>query len=146
MNKNGYRIWIISTMALTLTIGGALWKEQTGARAALNPDGKTGLLYPFPPAFTTEFPALAPADPFLQTLGAADDNEVYEALFDGKSLADIAEANQADVQAVIDLQTSEMNKLLSKRLEEGSLTPEDYQSQKAELSDMITASAYGKNI
>lgn len=81
---------------------------------------------------------------FLQLLGVSSEEEVRDALYDGKSLAAIAESNDKDVQALINLQVAELTEQLDQRLADGSLSPEDYEAQKAELPELITQSTYGR--
>lgn len=83
-------------------------------------------------------------DHFLRTLGTSSDAEIYDALYQGQSLADIASGNQLDVQHVIDYQVAELEEQLNQRLATGGITPEIYQAQKSELVDIVTQSVYSK--
>ena len=82
------------------------------------------------------------SDPWLDLLGAASEDEDYDSLYAGRSLAEIAEANGADVQSVIDHQIGELGKQLGERLATGSITPEMYLAQLIELEDIVTRSAH----
>ncbi len=84
-------------------------------------------------------------DPFLSTLGADSDEDVYDDLYEGGSLADTARRNNKSPQAVIDLQVAQMNELLTQRLIDGSITPDTYRAQKEELTELIVKSVYGQH-
>lgn len=131
---NPKRILIVGTMALTITIGGGIWSKETNASVPLSP----------PENSDSRNVHIAAKDEFLQALGATSDEEIYDSLLQGKSLADIADANHESVQNIIHLQIAELTKLLDKRLADGTLPPEVHQAQKAELADIITKSVYGE--
>ncbi|MEC0268836.1 hypothetical protein [Paenibacillus anseongense] len=78
----------------------------------------------------------------LHVLGLASEEDIYNAQYNGLSLADIAEANKVDVQKVIDLQLAELIEQLDERLSSGSITPEQYYAQQAELPEIIMRSVY----
>jgi hypothetical protein len=138
------RIIIVGTMAIVITIG--VFRNETNVNAYVSiisldksdvsQTKKTNLTIPHKQRFAT--------GDFLQSLGASSEEEVYDALYNGKSLADIAKSNHKDVQPLIDLQVTELTAQLDQRLAAGSLSPEDYQAQKAELPDLISKSVYGK--
>ncbi|MNY81751.1 hypothetical protein D3C86_2234750 [compost metagenome] len=65
-------------------------------------------------------------------------------MYSGQSLAQIASANQGDVQQVIDLQLAELTQQLDERLAAGSLTQEQYEAQKAELPAIVASSVHGQ--
>lgn len=123
-------IIIVGTMVFVITIGGLTKSpEARGSASILQSETELSLN-------TTE-------DDFLQALGASSDEEVYEALYNGKSLADVADEHHKDVKNIIRLQVAELTEQLNARLAAGSLTPEVYQAQKSELEDIVTKSAYG---
>lgn len=78
----------------------------------------------------------------LHLLGLASEEDIYNAQYNGQSLADIAQANHVDVQKVIDLQLAELTEQLNERLSCGSITPEQYQAHHAELPEIIMRSVY----
>ncbi|WNR44884.1 hypothetical protein [Paenibacillus roseipurpureus] len=78
----------------------------------------------------------------LHVLKLSSEEDIYKAQTNGFSLADIAKANQVDVQKVIELQLAELTELLQKRLFQGSITPEQYLAQRAELPEIIIKSVY----
>jgi hypothetical protein len=77
-----------------------------------------------------------------QILGITSDEALYESLYKGSSLADIAENNQVPLQSIINLQVAELTKQLDLRLANGSITSVTYQLQKLELPDIITKSIH----
>jgi len=82
-------------------------------------------------------------DPWLGLLGAESEEHVYDALYAGQSLAEVAQANGTDIQPVIDYQIFELSRQLNDRLAAGSITPEVYLAQLLELEDIVTRSAHG---
>ncbi len=82
-------------------------------------------------------------DPWLSLVGADSEDDIHEALYNGQSLAEIASANGADIEPVIDYQVSELAGQLNERLAAGSITPDVYLAQLLELKDIVTASAHG---
>lgn len=123
------RIIIVGTMVFALTVGGASWNNNASASSITK-------------SLNTTFPV---QDDLLQVLDLSSDDEIYDALYNGKTLADIAEGNDVDIEDVIDLQVEELIKQLDLRLANGSLTLAQYEEQKSEVRDIITKSAYGLN-
>ncbi|WP_426446354.1 hypothetical protein ACP26L_21940 [Paenibacillus sp. S-38] len=128
-------VLVVGTMVLTITIGGSLWSKDSKADPL-----RTALEYSASKNIHTAHPA-----DFLQTLGASSEEEVYDALLEGKPLALIAEDNGRDVRQLIDLQTAELSEQLDARLAKGSLSWEAYAAQKAELREIVERSVYGVN-
>ncbi|TVY11774.1 hypothetical protein [Paenibacillus cremeus] len=126
---NPKRILMIGTMAIAFTVGLELTADKTTAQAALRP--------------TQDISAAVPQDDFLHALGASSEQEVYEALYNGRTLADIAITNQADVSGIIALQSAELLGQLEERLKSGSLTRAQYEAQKREVTEIITHSVWG---
>ncbi|WP_442601964.1 hypothetical protein [Paenibacillus sp. KN14-4R] len=137
---------MVGTMAFAITIGFTFWKEDNQVHAAsiqlVKVDTQT----------TDKQEELTSVSPytdlnnnesFKMTLGASSDEDIYDALYDGKTLADIAAGNNQDVQSIINLQVAEMTAQLDERLASGSITPTVYHAQKSELSSIITDSVYG---
>ncbi|UVI30754.1 hypothetical protein [Paenibacillus spongiae] len=128
------RLIIMSTLAFTIAFG--MWSDEKSAAAAglaPKPDVR-------PPLAKN---ASSQEDRFLQALGAPSDEAIQEALYNGKSLADIAVNNEVDVQSIIDLQVAELTSQLDERLSSGSLALHEYESHKSELTEIITRSVYG---
>jgi len=74
-------------------------------------------------------------------LGASSDREVYEALLEGQSLAEIAESHGQDANQVVQLQIAQLQEQLQKRLDDGSITREVYELQLQELPELVAESA-----
>ncbi|CAG7615572.1 hypothetical protein ACFQI7_01150 [Paenibacillus allorhizosphaerae] len=129
------RILIVGTMVLTITAGMGLWNKEAAAS-------------PFQSLLEridSHNKQIAAKDDFLRVLGASSDEELYDSLLEGKSLADIAAGNQADVDNIINLQVAELTAQLDSRLADGSLLPHQYRAQKAELEEIIKKSVYGES-
>ncbi|CAM3760407.1 hypothetical protein COLU111180_07005 [Cohnella lubricantis] len=84
------------------------------------------------------------SDPFLALIGAACEEDIWNALYNGKSLSDVAAANGKDAQALVDAQIAELTEQLRSRLISGSITWEQYQAYKAEVPDLIAESAMAR--
>jgi hypothetical protein len=83
-------------------------------------------------------------DPLLRTLGVTDEDEIYESLYNGKSLADISAEHGRDVQPVIDLQRFELEQQLLARWVQGQISTEQFHTYQAELEEIVTNSIYTK--
>lgn len=128
---NPKQIIIVSTMALVISLGSMMQGDKSSACNTLRPLDKSANL-------------LLHDDDFHEVLGVDSDEQVYDALYSGKSLADIAAENGRDVQNVIELQLAQLMDQLDLRLASGSLTVQQYESHKAELRDIVTNSVYGR--
>ncbi|AFC31417.1 hypothetical protein [Paenibacillus mucilaginosus] len=127
-------VLVVGTMVLTITIGGGLWSK----------DSKEGPLRAvLEHTASRNIHTAQPAD-LLSTLGASSEEEVYDALLEGKSLAVIAESNGRDAREVVELQTAELAAQLDARLAGGSLGWDDYLAQRAELREIVERSVYGE--
>jgi hypothetical protein len=124
---NPKRSIIIGTMVVAMTLGGSTWSNKVSASSITE----------------THSAAAAVKDDLSQILKVSSDEEIYNAIYDGKSLADIANHNQVDVNNVVDLQVAQLTEQLDLRLASGSLTLQQYEEQKSELRDIITRSTYG---
>ncbi|MFC5653118.1 hypothetical protein ACFPYJ_29210 [Paenibacillus solisilvae] len=131
---NAKRVFIIGTMAAAISFGSGIGSAKTSA----DPLDRSNTIYIAQTGEKSE----VPTDDLQQLLGVSSDQEIYDALYEGKSLADIASANHTDVQHVIDLQIGELTAQLDERLASGSLSQTDYDLQKSELTELITASTY----
>lgn len=138
------RIIISGTIAVVVTISTGLHSEKIYASPlvkliSINLDKIN------PQLKKSQAQADLPAgDPLHAALGTASDEELYQAVYSGQSLAQIASANQGDVQQVIDLQLAELTQQLDERLAAGSLTQEQYEAQKAELPAIVASSVHGQ--
>lgn len=138
------RIIISGTIAVVVTISTGLHSEKIYASPlvkliSINLDKIK------PQLKKSQAEADLPAgDPLHAALGTSSDEELYQAVYSGQSLAQIASANQGDAQRIIDLQLAELEQQLGERLAAGSLTYEQYEAQKAELPAIVTSSVYGQ--
>lgn len=137
---NAKRIIVIGAMAFAITIGGGIWSSDKASADSPEKPGTARVKELHCPVRQIAF--VEKAD-FHEVLGAASGEEVYEALYNGKSLADIARDNGADIDDVIKLQIGELTEQLDARLASGSLSQDDYLAQRAELEDIVTSSAHG---
>jgi hypothetical protein len=119
------KMLLISTMALTLSMGGTTWVDPLRANPIANKQNTVPI-----------------KEDLLHVLGLSSEEDIYIAQYNGLSLADIAEANKVDVQKVIVLQLAELTEQLNLRLSSGSITPEQYEAQCAELPEIIIKSVY----
>jgi hypothetical protein len=140
---NPKRIIIVGTVAIAITISAGMFGNDASANTlsiSIDKSGnqdKTNEINPSAEAaHTTE------TDHITQILGISSDEALYESLYKGNSLADLAKNNQVPLQNIIDLQVAELTKQLDSRLANGSITPITYQLQKLELPDIITKSIH----
>lgn len=138
---NPIRIIMASTMAFAITIGVSIWSEETNAAALCSSDKSNTCSKTKETLQAAQDQAAA--NQLRQALGVSSDEEIYAALYQGQSLADIAHHHHADVQEVIRLQITEMEKQLDERLASGSIPPDVYLAQKSELPEIIANSVYG---
>jgi hypothetical protein len=124
---NPKRSLIIGTMVVAMTLGGSTWSNKVSASSITETHSATA----------------AVKDDLSQILKVSSDEEIYNAIYDGKSLADIANHNQVDVNNVVNLQVAQLTEQLDLRLASGNLTLQQYEEQKSELRDIITRSTYG---
>ena len=129
---NPKQLIIVGTMALVISISTIIQDDRAYAGCPTHPLDKSS-----PSAVSAQ-------DDFHQALGVDSDEAVYDALYEGKSLADIAADNNKDVQPLIDLQMAQLAQQLDIRYASGSLTEQQYESHKAELRRIISDSVYGK--
>jgi len=133
------RIVISGTVAATITICGALGCDKTNAAYWKSPAAVKAAASVAAVSAETQ----RKKDEFLEKLGKSSDEEVYEALYNGKSLADLASDSGKEIQPVIDLQVAQLTSQLDDRLASGTLTPQMYEAQLAELPEIVAKSVYG---
>ncbi|WP_342438035.1 hypothetical protein NSS79_01645 [Paenibacillus sp. FSL L8-0436] len=121
------RVMIVGTMIVAMSFGGTTWGKPAAAAAA-------------PVAKWSTSTNVADKDELLEALNQSSDEELYEALYDGKSLHDIAVENGGNIDSVIHLQVTQLTQQLDARLASGSITSEQYTAQKAELSELVAQS------
>lgn len=127
---NPKQIIIVGTIAIVITLSGGIWTDKANAKTK-----------------NTETPTqrinIEVQDALLHLLGVSSNEEMQEALYNGKSLADIAKDNNQDIRRVIALQLTEMTEQLDQRLTQGSITLDQYHAQRSELAEIVTRSVYG---
>ncbi|WP_322924028.1 hypothetical protein [Paenibacillus campi] len=123
---------MISTLLLGIAISSLLLGEQANAQSVAKTSNGSSVVR-------------QQQDRFLSTIGANSDEDVYDELYGGGSLADTARRNHKNPQAIIDLQVAQMNEMLTQRLIDGMITPDTYRAQKDELTELITKSVYGQH-
>lgn len=122
------RVMIVGTMIVAMSFGGTTWGKPAAAAAAA------------PVAKWSTSTNVDDKDELLEALNQSSDEKLYEALYDGKSLHDIAVENGGNIDSVIHLQVAQLTQQLDARLASGSITLEQYTAQKAELSELVTQS------
>ncbi|AIQ50320.1 hypothetical protein [Paenibacillus sp. FSL R7-0331] len=120
------RVMIVGTMIVAMSFGGTSW-------------GRTAALASPVAKWSTSTP-VADKDALLDALNQSSDEELYESLYEGKSLKDIAAENGGNVDSVINLQVAQLTEQLDLRLANGSITAEQYIAQTAELRELVTES------
>lgn len=83
------------------------------------------------------------SDPLGQAIGEEADSVIYDALLQGKTLADVAYDYGADVDSLIRHQVAQLTAQLDERLAAGSISEEVYAAQRGELYDIVARSVHG---
>lgn len=125
------RIILTGALAMAVTIGAGLWAGEAPASPVSQQVQPSDKQKP------------AAEDPFHAALGVASDEEVYEALYDGQTLARIASEHDGDVDRLIDLQVAQLTEQLETRFKAGWIQEEQYRLQKEELRGLVEKSVYG---
>ncbi|OMF98249.1 hypothetical protein BK147_10345 [Paenibacillus sp. FSL R7-0337] len=121
------RVMIVGTMIVAMSFGGTAW-------------GKPALhTLPVAKWSTSD---VADTDELLDALNLnpTSDEELYDALYDGKSLRNIAEENGGNVTRVINLQVKQLTQQLEARLASGGITLQQFNAQRAELREIVAQS------
>lgn len=122
------RILMFCTLALAISIGESTGSSAVSANTAVKPKPQV-----------TE----AAKEDIVQALGLSSDEELYNALYDGKTMATIVGETGSDVKRVIRVQVAELTEQLQQRFAQGSITRKQYEAQKAELPEIVARSVYG---
>ena len=130
------RVMIVGTMIVAMSIGGNSWAAKS---VSASPIAKLSAAVPAAAAGTVSTPK---RDDLLGALNQSSDEDFYYALYEGQSLADIAEGSGADVSQVVQLQSEQLIAQLGERLASGSITREQYNDYIAEVPDIIRSSVY----
>ncbi|WP_172253358.1 hypothetical protein [Saccharibacillus deserti] len=123
------RIWIVGTLALGITLGSSLGGGKVEAEAVYRDT---------PPASSDE--TVGSKDAFLYALGAQDEQQVYDLMYEGFSLGEIAVLGGGSEEQLIALQVRELEQQLEQRLADGQISKEAYIAYKAELPEIVAAS------
>ncbi|WP_342476688.1 hypothetical protein NYE24_22055 [Paenibacillus sp. FSL H7-0350] len=126
-HMNIKRVMIVGTMIVAMSFGGTAW-------------GKPALhTLPVAKWSTSD---VADTDELLDALNLnpTSDEELYDALYDGKSLRNIAEENGGNVTRVVNLQVKQLTQQLEARLASGSITLQQFNAQRAELREIVAQS------
>jgi len=126
------KIIMISFMAFVIACSSSIWSHEASANASTYKLATDGL---------TSSPD---ANDLLQALGVESEEQIYDALYSGQSLADIASDNDMEVDQVVDLQVAQLRSQLDQRFLSGSISLEAYQAQIEEIHDMIQESVHRK--
>ncbi|WP_276358295.1 hypothetical protein [Cohnella caldifontis] len=132
------------TVAATITIGGTLLGGKTGSAAPTLPSSVQTTATAAASAASAAC-AERKKDDFLEKLGKSSDDEVYAALYQGKTLADIAAESGRSAQAVVDLQVAELTRQLEIRHSSGMLPSDVFEAQIRELPEIVARSVYGQS-
>ncbi|GEM_PF-6569857 len=123
------RIWIVGTLALGITLGSGLAGGKVEAEAVYRET---------PPTSIDE--VRSGQDAFLHALGTASEQDVYDLMYEGLSLREIAAMSGGSEDELIALQVRELEQQLEQRLADGQITREAYIAYKAELPEVVAAS------
>lgn len=123
------RIWIVGTLALGITLGSGLAGGKVEAEAVYRET---------PPASIDEI--RSGQDAFLHALGTPSEQEVYDLMYQGSSLREIAAIRGGSADDLLALQVRELEQQLEQRLADGQITREAYIAYKAELPEIVAAS------
>ncbi|GIP26674.1 hypothetical protein J23TS9_18040 [Paenibacillus sp. J23TS9] len=119
------RVMIVGTMVVVMSFGGTALSGSITSASPLEKWFSTGV---------------AEKDDLLEALNQSSDEELYESLYQGKSLNDIAADQGGDIANVINLQMTQLTQQLDDRLRSGSISAEQYAAHKKELRDVVEQS------
>ncbi|MGG6309471.1 hypothetical protein [Paenibacillus macerans] len=124
------KVVIIGTMALVISINPNFYGYLTSLAYAGGPSRQSSL----------SNAAERPDEELNALLGKASDKEVYDALLEGQSLAEMAESSGQNANRIVRLQVQQLQEQLLQRLNDGHLSREAYERQLQELPDIVAAS------
>ncbi len=127
------KIIMISFMAFFIACSTSIWSNEANASASTYKQA-------------TDNTSNNNPDDLLHVLGVDSEEQIYDALYNGQSLADIASENDMEVDQVVDLQVAQLRSQLDQRFLSGSISLEAYQAQIEEIRDMIQESVHLKMI
>ncbi|MCQ4087588.1 hypothetical protein [Saccharibacillus sp. JS10] len=128
------RIWIIGTLALGITLGSSLSGSKVEAEA----------IYSETPPSSSDDVSSTRSSAFLHALGVSNEQQVYDLMYEGFSLRDIARLSGGHEAQLLTIQIDELDQQLKERLADGQITEEAYIAYKAELPEIIASSLSSK--
>jgi hypothetical protein len=135
--------WImIGTIVIMITLNGGPGKDglRTAEAATLTFLGTTSQAES-EEAISVELEDSS--NPLALAIGEEADSVIYDALLEGKTLADVAYDHGADVDSLISHQVAQLTTQLDQRLAGGSISEEVYAAQREELYDIVAKSVHG---
>ena len=130
------RIWIIGTLALGITLGSGLSGSKVEAEAEA--------IYSETPPSSSDDVSSSRSSAFLHALGVSSEQQVYDLMYEGLSLRDIARLSGGNETQLLTMQIDELDQQLKERLADGQITEEAYIAYKAELPEIIASSLSSK--
>ncbi|GAB6989735.1 hypothetical protein [Paenibacillus pini] len=121
------RVMIVGTMVVVMSFGST---ALGGSITSASPVAKW---------FST---GIAEKDDLLEALNELSDEDLYESLYEGKSLYDIAATQGGDIANVIELQVKQLTEQLDDRLRSGSITSAQYAAHKEEIPEIVEQSVF----
>ncbi|WP_339260252.1 hypothetical protein MKZ12_10255 [Paenibacillus sp. FSL R5-0713] len=127
---NMKRVIIIGTMFVTMSFAGTAWGQSA--------------ISPIPTAkwsIVDLDPGEGSSDELLSALNQSSEEDLYQKLYNGKSLRTITEENRGNWDEVIAIQVRQLREQLDERLASGSISSQQHAAQQAELEALVTQSA-----
>ncbi|WP_339303129.1 hypothetical protein [Paenibacillus sp. FSL R5-0519] len=127
---NMKRVIIIGTMFVTMSFAGTAWGQSA--------------VSPIPTAkwsIVDLDPGEGSSDELLSALNQSSEEDLYQKLYNGKSLRTITEENRGNLDEVIAIQVRQLREQLDERLASGSISSKQHAAQQAELEALVKQSA-----
>lgn len=121
------RVIIAGTMIVVITFGNSALADSIASAS---------------PVAKWSYTGVSEKDDLLEALNQSSDEELYESLYEGKSLHDITTDQGGDIAKVIQLQTTQLIEQLDNRLRSGSITAEQYAAYKEEVQEIVEQSVF----
>ncbi|MBE9914232.1 hypothetical protein G8C92_09335 [Paenibacillus donghaensis] len=123
------RVMIVGTMVVIMSFGSTALSGSITSASPATKFSSTGI-------------ADKDKDDLLEALNQSSDEELYESLYEGKSLHDIASEQGGNIASVIQIQMAQLTQQLDERLRSGSITAEQYAAHKEELREIVEQSVF----
>ncbi|WP_342572497.1 hypothetical protein MKY85_09975 [Paenibacillus sp. FSL R5-0749] len=127
---NMKRVIIIGTMFVTMSFAGTAWGQSA--------------VSPIPTAkwsIVDLDPGEGSSDELLSALNQSSEEDLYQKLYNGKSLRTITEENRGNLDEVIAIQVRQLREQFDERLASGSISSKQHAAYQAELEELVTQSA-----